>query len=161
MKEHKRIILCGPACSGKSYIKDRFRKQGFNVDVSYTSRPPRPGETDGVDYHFIGDEFVYRISQNQFYEYAQHGDYWYGTGMQEWNESDVFIMETHGISCITPEDRKDCLIIYVNTPEFTRLRRMKERKWDSDNIYHRTGMDHEKFKDFKDFDLEISSVSAK
>jgi guanylate kinase len=157
MSTHKRIILVGPAAAGKTHIKNAFREKGFKTDVSYTSRPLRKGEIDGIDYHFIGNEFVYRVSLNQFYEYAQHGDYYYGTGLAEWNNSDVFIMETHGLSLISKEDRKDCLVVYVNTPFDTRLRRMRERGWEEDNIAHRTKMDADKFKDFKDFDLQIQS----
>ena len=38
---NKRIILCGPTCAGKTYIRDKFREKGYQIDVSYTSRQPR------------------------------------------------------------------------------------------------------------------------
>lgn len=158
MAGHKRIVLVGPAATGKDFIKKKFRQVGFIPDVSYTTRKPREGETHGVEYNFISeDEFTLRISQDAFYEYARHGDYLYGTGRYEWNNADVFIMEAHGVSLITKEDRENCLVIYVNTPFDTRLERMRGRGWDAANISHRTTMDFEKFKDFKDFDLEIIS----
>jgi guanylate kinase len=127
---NKRIILVGPTCSGKTFIRDKFREKGYKIDVSYTSRPPREGEKNGWDYNFIGDEFPFRISQNEFYEYVQYGSYWYGTGMREWHSSEIFIMETDGIKHINTEDRKDSLVIYVNTPLVIRIKRMKERGWD-------------------------------
>jgi guanylate kinase len=158
MKDNRRIIIVGPAAAGKTYIKNKFISRGFDVDVSYTTRPMREGEADGVDYHFTSsDRFSIAKAADFFYECAKHGDYWYGTGAYEWNASEVFIMETEGISKITPEDRKNCLIIYVNTPLDTRIKRMKERGWDADNIMHRMNMDDSKFDTFADFDIEISS----
>jgi guanylate kinase len=157
MNEHKRIILCGPGAAGKDFIRNKFRDKGYQIDISYTSRPPRDNEIDGKDYHFIGDKFPFRISQNEFYEYVQHGEYWYGTGMKEWNESDVFIMETEGLKLISPEDRPHCLIIYIDTPLDVRIKRMKERGWDMEKISKRIKIDIEKFKDFFNYDLKISS----
>lgn len=153
---HKRIILCGPTASGKTFIRDKFRKKGYNASISYTSRLPRKDEKEGVDYHFIGDEFPYQISQNKFYEYTQYGNNWYGTGQYEWDNCDIFIMETDGVNFISPEERKNCLVIFVNTPIETRLKRMKERGWDDEKIYKYIEEDKLKFKNFN-FDLEIIS----
>ncbi len=155
---NKRIILVGPSASGKNFIREKFKQRGYKVDCSYTSRPPREGEKEGEDYYFIGDEFPYRISQNEFYEYVQYGPYWYGTGMREWNTSEVFIMETDGVNLISPKERKHCVIIYVNTTKFTRIKRMKARGWNANKIYERLAVDEQKFKDFTNFDFEISSA---
>jgi guanylate kinase len=156
--QHKRIILIGPAGSGKDFIKRKFKNKGWKADVSYTTRPKREGEEYGVDYNFISeDEFTLRISQNAFYEYARHGDYLYGTGKYEWENFEVFIMETHGLSKISAEDRKDCFVIFVNTKRDVRTVRLVGRGWDIENISHRNKTDHEKFKDFNDYDLQISS----
>ena len=51
---NKRLIICGPTASGKTFLRKRLEDKGFKCDVSYTSREPRPGEVDGVHYHFIG-----------------------------------------------------------------------------------------------------------
>jgi len=158
--KHKRIILVGPTCAGKNYIRDKFAQKDYIIDVSYTSRPPRPGEIDGKDYWFISKKYFQdRIREYDFYEYTQYGDDYYGTGRWEWETCDVFIMETDGISKIDPEDRKNCLIIYINTPLDIRIVRMMDRGWDPKKITERIEIDNKKFHDFKDYDIQISSQS--
>jgi guanylate kinase len=154
----KRIILVGMTCAGKSFIRQKFADKGYTYDVSYTTRKPREGETYGIDYNFISSsEFTLRISQGAFFEYVPYGKDFYGTGLYEWKNSDVFIMETEGIKHITPEDRKNSLIIFVDTPLKTRMKRMKERGWDEDKIIERIKVDHDKFLGFTDYDLKIVS----
>jgi len=154
---NKRIIICGPVAAGKDHLKKKFGKRGFKLDVSYTTRSPREGEVNGIDYHFISEE-EFMDESTQFYEYAKHGNYYYGTGMTEWNECDVFIMETEGIAGISEKDKKKCFIIYLNPPEGIRLNRLQiERKWDYPKIMERFKIDNEKFKNFKDYDIEITN----
>lgn len=154
----RRIIICGPAASGKDYLRQKLEYRGFKSDISYTTRPMRAGEIDGKTYHYISEkDFSENVGVDWFYEWAKHGDYYYGTGQWEWDHCDVFIMETHGISQISKEDRKHCFIIYLNPPKVIREERLRrERMWSEDNIGHRTTMDSEKFKDFKDYDIEIT-----
>jgi guanylate kinase len=155
---NKRVILVGPTASGKNFIKEKFGKKGFNLDVSYTSRNMRKGEKDGTDYYFISEKaFKNKIMLDLFYEWVQYGDNYYGTGLKEWEECDIFIMETDGINKIKLEDRKNSLVIYVNTPIGTRIERMKERGWNSKKIYERILVDQQKFKNFKNYDIEIIS----
>lgn len=161
MKEQKRVILVGPTASGKDFIKNKFKEKGFKVDVSYTTREPREGEVNGVDYNFLTKkQFQVRLDYEFMYECVSYGDDLYGTGLTEWNNCDIFIMETNGIGHIEPKDRKDCLIIYVNTPLDVRMKRMKERGWDNGKILERIKIDEKKFKDFKDYDFGISSVNT-
>lgn len=156
---NKRIILVGPTCSGKTFLRKRFEERGFKFDVSYTTRPMRPGEVNGVDYNFISDdEFIRRISDNAFYEHVEYNGYRYGTGMYEWNNLPCFIMETAGIRHITSEDRKSCFIIYINPPMSDRFIRMRdERKWDKETIEKRLATDADKFSSFKDYDLHLTT----
>lgn len=159
-KRTKRIILCGASCAGKNFIRQRFLEKGYYCDVSYTSREPREGEIEGVDYRFITKkQFENRIKNNGFYEYVEYEGNYYGTGKNEWGHSQVFIMETDGINKIKQKDRKNCLIIYVNTPFDVRLKRMRARGWSSDKIWGRSKIDDVKFKNFTNYDLEISSMT--
>jgi guanylate kinase len=153
----KRIILVGPTCSGKNFIREKFVSKGFHSDVSYTTRNPREGEKNGKDYHFISKKkFERMIEKKQFYEYVKYGDNYYGTGLKEWNSMDVFIMETDGISKISKKDRKSCIVMFINTPTKSRIQRMrKQRKWDNAKIAERFDIDNANFKDFTDFDIMI------
>jgi len=155
---NKRIILVGAAASGKDYLKKKFGGQGFKLDVSYTTRPIREGEVNGVDYNFLPEkDFQLMMKYDAFYEWAQHGEYKYGTGKGEWADCDVFIMETQGVSEITHEDRKKCFVMYLNPPRMVRQERLRDtRGWTDENIAHRSKMDGEKFDNFTDYDIQIT-----
>ena len=156
---NKRIIIVGPTCSGKSFLRKRFENRGFVCDVSYTSREKRGGEIDGVHYHFISsDNFAEMIVENEyFYEWVEYNGNYYGTGLKEWNTLSLFIMETDGIKHIKPEDRKKCFIIYLDPPQFVRQSRMmKERKWSDETIVERIETDEKKFYNFSDYDMIIT-----
>ena len=77
------LIISGPAGSGKSTLCDHLTAtfpDGIERFVTTTTRPPRPGEQDGVDYHFLPhDAFEKRAREGGFYEWAEvHGNL-YGT----------------------------------------------------------------------------------
>jgi guanylate kinase len=77
------IIISAPSGAGKTTLVAEVLRQDQRVrpSVSYTSRAPRPGEVDGVHYHFVGPEqFAKLIEMGDLLEWAQvHGNY-YGTG---------------------------------------------------------------------------------
>lgn len=77
------LVVAGPAGSGKSTLCDRLVKEvpGFARVVTTTTRAPRPGEVDGVHYHFLTPEqFDAKLAQNAFLEWAWvHGKRRYGT----------------------------------------------------------------------------------
>lgn len=158
---NKRIILVGPTASGKTYLRKRFEERGFECDISYTTRSPRPeyNEKDGIHYHFISkEEFMVMIANSQFYEWVEYNGNYYGTGQSEWDNLPLFIMETDGIAHIKPEDRPSCFVIYLDTPEHERIKRMRlERKWDYPEIQKRIATDKAKFEGFTDYDLRITN----
>ena len=79
------IVVSGPAGSGKGTVNSQLVATGdFVFSVSATTRPPRPGEIDGVNYHFIDrEEFQRRIDENGFLEYTTYCDNYYGTPLKE------------------------------------------------------------------------------
>lgn len=157
---NKRIILVGPTCSGKTFLRKRLEEKGFTFDVSYTTREPREGEVNGVHYNFISREkFENLIKEDGFYEHASYNGNYYGTGNFEWNTVPCFIMETEGISNIKPADRKNCFIIYLNPPQIVREQRMlAERRWTDEQVMSRIRTDETKFEGFKDYDLIITNA---
>lgn len=52
------VILTGESCSGKDTIRRALEKKGYKNIVSYTTRPIRCGEINGVDYNFVGEEVI-------------------------------------------------------------------------------------------------------
>ncbi len=81
------LVVAGPAGSGKSTLCDRLVQEipGFARVVTTTTRAPRPGEVDGVHYHFLSaDQFDAKLAENAFLEWAWvHGKRRYGTLAQE------------------------------------------------------------------------------
>jgi hypothetical protein len=72
-------IIAAPSGAGKTSLVKALleREQGIALSVSYTSRPPRPGEIDGQHYHFVSrDVFEHMATTGAFFEHANvHGDY--------------------------------------------------------------------------------------
>ena len=76
------IVVSAPSGTGKTTICKEFLKMYPDVkfSVSYTTRPPRPGEVHGDDYYFIPEEsFRERISRGEFAEWVENYGYLYGT----------------------------------------------------------------------------------
>ncbi|MBI3985194.1 MAG: hypothetical protein HY344_04670 [Candidatus Levybacteria bacterium] len=80
------VILTGPTAAGKTEIRERMvgKHRKLKSLVTTTSRPKRPSETDGIDYHFIDPEhFLQRVELGHFLEYAEYGGNLYGTTKDE------------------------------------------------------------------------------
>ena len=77
------IVISGPSGVGKGTVrKALFEKRGHRLvySISMTTRKPRQGEVDGVDYYFVSrEEFQKRIDNNQFLEWAEFVGNYYGT----------------------------------------------------------------------------------
>ena len=97
------LVLAGPAGSGKSTLCDRLVKEvpGFSRVVTTTTRAPRPGEVNGVHYHFLTPEqFDEKLAANAFLEWAWvHGKRRYGTLAE---------------SVLTPLTRGESLVLSVD-----------------------------------------------
>ena len=76
------FIIAAPSGAGKTSLVRALLASSHNIvaSISYTTRPKRPGECDGVDYHFVDrDTFRKLIQAGDFLEYAQVFDHYYGT----------------------------------------------------------------------------------
>ncbi|MBQ7153074.1 MAG: guanylate kinase [Clostridia bacterium] len=75
------LVVSGPAGSGKGTVNQELLKTGdFDFSVSATTRAPRPGEVDGVHYHFISrEDFTERIRRGEMLEYTEYVGNYYGT----------------------------------------------------------------------------------
>jgi guanylate kinase len=76
------IVITGPSGVGKGTLIRELRQRmpGLVLATSATTRDPRPGERDGVDYHFLAaDEFDRRVAADEFVEHANYSGRRYGT----------------------------------------------------------------------------------
>jgi len=76
------VVLSGPAGSGKDTVISELFKSDFDItkSVSMTTRKPRDGETDGIDYMFVSEEdFLDAVENGELLEYARYGVNYYGT----------------------------------------------------------------------------------
>ena len=82
MSKGNLFVISGASGVGKTSVLKQVMKvrDDLQFSVSATSRPPRPGEVDGVNYYFISrDEFQAMIDRNEFVEYDYHMENYYGT----------------------------------------------------------------------------------
>lgn len=84
------IVITGPSGSGKTTLIRHLlsRHPEIKFSVSHTTRPPRPGEVDGVDYYFVSEEeFSRLLKKGKFIEWAIVHGYRYGTSKEEFRKS--------------------------------------------------------------------------
>ena len=94
------VILSGVSGAGKDTVKKELMNKMEDVITlpSYTSREPRNGEQEGVEYHFISkDEFKDRIEKNEFYEYDVHHENYYGPYSRRLHQCEGNRKHTHGV----------------------------------------------------------------
>lgn len=77
------VVLSGPSGVGKGTVLAEIRRRRPDdvwLSVSVTTRPPRPGETEGVEYHFASDaEFDRLVAEGELLEHAEYAGFRYGT----------------------------------------------------------------------------------
>ena len=141
MNRGKLFVISGPSGAGKSTVITRLLKQLNNVyfSISATTREPRRGERDGVDYHFMQkEEFQRLIAEDQLLEYAEFVGNYYGTPAKPVDEKlkagyDVILdIETQGAEQIM-EKRPDAISIFLFPGSFAILEeRLRLRGTDSE-----------------------------
>lgn len=128
-------MVSGPSGVGKSSVVDGLAQQlPFAFSVSMTTRRPRPGEVDGVDYWFVDRErFVEAVANGELVEWAEYGGNLYGTPAAGLDEllaegRDVLLdIEIVG-SRIVRERFPDALMIFISPPDLDELeRRLRSR----------------------------------
>ena len=137
------FIVSSPSGGGKTtLIRETIdRLAEFDIvghfSISHTTRPARPKETDGVDYHFVDDEaFERMVQRGDFLEWAEYAEYRYGTSRRAVEEQlaagcDVFLdIEVQGanqVKTLVPEVIK----IFIYPPSFGVLKeRLMQRRQD-------------------------------
>jgi guanylate kinase len=145
----KLVVVSGPSGAGKTTLLKRLYAASpvpLVSSVSATTRPPRPGEVDGVDYHFLSkDEFARRRERGEFlecFEVYQRGD-WYGTLNNEvaprltagkWVVLEIDVQGTLAVLQRYP----DAVTIFVRPGSLEELeRRLRDRGTESESALGR------------------------
>lgn len=141
------MVLSGPAGSGKDTVLGDLYKQipEMKQSVSMTTRLPRDGEIDGVDYYFVSKEnFETAIKDGKMLEYAQYGSNFYGTPKEPvdrmLNEGKIVVLkiEVQGAENIR-KIYPDLVTIFITPPNMSVLEsRLRRRGTESEeDIRHR------------------------
>lgn len=137
------IVLSGPSGVGKSTViaEVLHDRPDIHFSVSYTTRSPRVGEADGVNYNFVSREaFEGMIERQELLEYAQYVDNYYGTSLKVIQDhlnvgTDVLLeIDVQGAATVR-EKCPDAVLIFVIPPSFEELsRRLYGRATDDPDV---------------------------
>ena len=135
------IVLSGPSGSGKDSICERLKEYNDNfwVSISCTTRKPRKGEEEGIDYFFkTNDEFKRLIKENKLLEYAEYNGEYYGTPKEKIHDylnrgiDVILVIEVQGALKIK-KLINEAIFIFVMPPTMKDLiLRLKKRGTESD-----------------------------
>ncbi|MDN3652380.1 guanylate kinase [Thalassotalea ponticola] len=139
------FILSAPSGAGKSSLikalLEQHNSRPMQVSVSHTTRAPRPGEQDGVHYHFVSKEqFEQRIADGEFYEWAEVFGNYYGT-----SEAAIDAQLEQGIDVFLDIDWQGAQQVRLKKPQVTSIficppsisaleQRLRNRGQDSDEV---------------------------
>jgi guanylate kinase len=134
------VVISSPSGAGKTTLAHRLAEQErLEFSVSYTTRLPRPGETDGVDYKFVTeDEFSRMIERGEFAEWAVVHGARYGTAVHTVNRAledgkdYLFDIDWQGGAQIRRQWPEDSVLVFILPPSMAELeRRLRRRATDA------------------------------
>ena len=145
-RQGRLFVVTAPSGAGKTSLIDAVMREdpSLKISVSYTTRAPRPGEKEGVDYHFV-DERTFRAmrERGEFLESAEvHGNH-YGTAKRvildavAKGEDLILEIDWQGAQQVR-RLYPDCVGIFILPPSIEELeRRMRSRGQDAENVIRR------------------------
>lgn len=141
------LVVSSPSGAGKSTLCKRLRAEfdDLGFSVSFTTRAPRPGETDGVEYHFrSATTFQEMIGRDEFAEYAMvHGNM-YGTSAEtveaalSEGRDLIFDIDFQGGRALRRRFGPDVVLVFILPPSLQELeRRLRSRATDANEVIER------------------------
>lgn len=136
------IVISGFSGAGKgTVVKELVKRYGYSLSVSATTREPRPGEIDGVHYHFKTEaDFLNLIDYNGFIEYTQYVEHYYGTPRafveKEMKAGRDVILEIEVKGALNiKEQYPETILIFITPPSIAELReRLIGRQSEEPNV---------------------------
>jgi guanylate kinase len=138
------LILSSPSGAGKTTISRHLleRDDNLSMSVSVTTRPKRPGEVEGVDYHFVDpSEFNLMVNRQEFLEYAKVFDHYYGTPratvetLIAAGRDVLFDIDWQGTQQLVENAAGDVATVFILPPSTSELeRRLRSRAQDPPDV---------------------------
>jgi guanylate kinase len=159
------FVVSAPSGAGKTTVVERLIQEmpGVRRSRSYTSRRARPGETDGVDYHFVSrDRFEAMVAGGQFLEWAEYSGHLYGTAVVD-TERDleagtdlVLVIEVQGARQVR-RHRRSSVLVFLLPPSAEALEhRLRRRGEDTDaQIRRRLDVAREEVQAVSEYDYVV------
>lgn len=142
MNKGRLIIFSAPSGCGKgTMLAEILKNKNYRCSISATTREPRDGEKDGVNYYFItNEEFEQKIKDGAFLEYAGYCDHYYGTLLSEVDDYlekgvDVILeIEVKGAMNVM-EKRPEAVSVFIAPPSINELRRrLRKRGTETEDV---------------------------
>ena len=146
------FVLCGKTASGKDSVAQALIKKGFRRVVTYTTRPKRRGEKDGVTYNFLSDEdFESKVQDGFFLEHSDYtaveGVWRYGSAIDEKHFADpkaFIILSPSGVREVL-KLKNPPTIIYLYANNETIRERLRKRGDSAEESDRRLNSDNKDF----------------
>jgi guanylate kinase len=137
------LVLIGPSASGKTEVaKILMTKYGMKKMVTYTTRPMRLNEKNGVDYHFVSvSEFQDLAEADEFIETTFYNNNYYGSRKCDAAPDKVVILDPNGLRNFSQVLKDQITAVYLETPKMIRAERMRQRHDSPDLIERRLAND--------------------
>ena len=155
------LVMIGASASGKTEIsKLIFKNHNFKKMITYTTRPMRIGEINGVDYHFITkEEFIEKNKNNEFLETTLYNDNYYGTAFKDAAFDKILIVDPYGANKLVEKMPNQVCLFLLQASKEVRSNRMKARGDNPEDIRRRLDGDDLYFdiKNIKHIDFIIDT----
>lgn len=137
------LALIGESACGKSTVQNILcNDYGFEKIVTYTTRPMRDGEIDGVDYYFISqDDYDMKVKDDFFFENASYNGWNYGTARKDVegnSDNKVIVLTPKGLRKFKTNHKIDIYSVYINVDRKSRLIKLLNRGDDIEEAYRRS-----------------------
>ena len=134
------LVILGESGSGKTTLIKGLAgsKSKYKRIVTYTTRPPRTGERDGVDYHFISEQDYHYLDKHDFFaESMNYRGWFYGIAKEDcMEENSAAVLTPHGLR-IMKKLGIPTISIYLDVDRRTRMIKMLERGDEIEEAYRR------------------------